>query len=141
MVKTLKETTEMMVSPDYNERFKAEYYQLMLRFRGLQSILFKWDNGSLSFEHAQEAFIIFRLMLWQIIQLFQKLGLLWKVLNYKGEGMNPVFVFLVLVGAVVLWFLLSALFYPFGRFLHRIWKDAVDEINREENKEKDKENE
>lgn len=22
----------------------------MLRFRGLQSILFKWDNGSLSFE-------------------------------------------------------------------------------------------
>ena len=50
MVKTLKETTEMMVSPDYNERFKAEYYQLMLRFRGLQSILFKWDNGNLSFE-------------------------------------------------------------------------------------------
>lgn len=45
--------------------------------------------------------------------------------------MNPVFVFLVLVGAVVLWFLLSALFYPFGRFLHRIWKDAADEINYE----------
>ena len=55
--------------------------------------------------------------------------------------MNPVFVFLVLVGAVILWFLLSALFYPFGRFLYRIWKDAADEINREENKEKDKENE
>ena len=52
--------------------------------------------------------------------------------------MNPVFIFLVLVGAVILWFLLSALFYPFGRFLHRIWKDAADEINREENKEKDK---
>ena len=46
-------------------------------------------------------------------------------------------IFLVLVGAVVLWFLLSALFYPFGRFLHRIWKDAADEINREDqNKEK-----
>lgn len=44
MVKTLKETTEMMVSPDYKERFKA------LRFRGLQSMLFKWDNGTLSFE-------------------------------------------------------------------------------------------
>jgi len=58
-------------------------------------------------------------------------------LNYKGESMNPVFVFLVLVGAVILWFLLSALFYPFGRFLHRIWKDAADEINREDqNKEK-----
>ena len=46
----------------------------------------------------------------------------------------------LVVGAVILWFLLSALFYPFGRFLHRIWKDAADEINREENKE-DKENE
>lgn len=50
MVKTLKETTEMMVNPDYKERFKAEYYQLMLRFRGLQSMFFKWDNGTLSFE-------------------------------------------------------------------------------------------
>ena len=51
--------------------------------------------------------------------------------------MNPVFIFLVLVGAVILWFLLSALFDPFGRFLHRIWKDAADEINREDqNKEK-----
>lgn len=56
--------------------------------------------------------------------------------------MNPVFIFLVLVGAVILWFLLSALFYPFGRFLHRIWKDAADEINREDqNKEKKKINE
>lgn len=54
--------------------------------------------------------------------------------------MNPVFIFLVLVGAVILWFLLSVLFYPFGRFLYRIWKDAVDEMNREENKE-NKENE
>ena len=67
-------------------------------------------------QHAQEVLIIF---------------------NYKGESMNPVFVFLVLVGAVILWFLLSALFYPFGRFLHRIWKDAADGINREDqNKEK-----
>lgn len=68
MVKTLKETTEMMVSPDYKERFKAEYYQLMLRFRGLQSMLFKWDNGTLVLsQHAQEVLIIFRLMLWQAI--------------------------------------------------------------------------
>lgn len=55
----------------------------------------------------------------------------------KENYMTPVFIFLVLVGAVVLWFLLSALFYPFGRFLHRIWKDTADEINREDqNKEK-----
>lgn len=68
MVKTLKETTEMMVSPDYKERFKAEYYQLMLRFRGLQSMLL---NGTMELlvlnQHAQEVLIIFRLMLWQAI--------------------------------------------------------------------------
>lgn len=68
MVKTLKETTEMMVNPDYKERFKAEYYQLMLRFRGLQSMLL---NGTMellvSNQHAQEVLIIFRLMLWQAI--------------------------------------------------------------------------
>lgn len=48
--------------------------------------------------------------------------------------MNSVFVFLILVGAVILWFFLSAIFYPLGRFLYRIWKDAVDEMNREDKK-------
>lgn len=46
--------------------------------------------------------------------------------------MNPVFVFLVILAAVAVWFLLSFVFYPLGRFVYRIWKDAVDEINREE---------
>ena len=46
--------------------------------------------------------------------------------------MNPAFVILVLLGTVVLWFLLSFVFYPFGRFLYRIWKDAIDEMNKEE---------
>lgn len=68
MVKTLKETTEMMVSPDYNERFKAEYYQLSLDSE-VCSLYFL--NGTMEVlvlsQHAQEAFIIFRLMLWQII--------------------------------------------------------------------------
>lgn len=54
--------------------------------------------------------------------------------------MNPVFIFLVLLGAVILWFFLSAIFYPLGRFLYRIWKDAVDEMNRD-NKKKDEEKE
>ena len=43
MVKTLKETAEMMISPDYKERFKAEYYQLVTRYKGLKSMLTKWD--------------------------------------------------------------------------------------------------
>lgn len=50
--------------------------------------------------------------------------------------MNPVFIFLVILGAVIIWFLLSFVFYPLGKFLYRIYKDAVDEINREENDEK-----
>lgn len=46
--------------------------------------------------------------------------------------MNPVFIFLVLIGAVIVWFLLSALFYPFGSFLYHIWSNAVDKINKED---------
>lgn len=52
--------------------------------------------------------------------------------------MNPVFVFLVFLGAILLWFLLSFVFYPLGKFLHCLWKDAVDEMNREEKNEKEK---
>ena len=48
--------------------------------------------------------------------------------------MNPVFIFLVILGAIVLWFLLSFVFYPLGKFIYRIGKDAMDEMNREEKK-------
>ncbi len=50
--------------------------------------------------------------------------------------MNPAFIILVLLGAVALWFLLSFVFYPLGRLIYRIWKDAVDEINKEESEDK-----
>lgn len=53
--------------------------------------------------------------------------------------MNPVFIFLVILGTVILWFLLSFVFFPFGKLLYRIGKDAIDEMNREENTE-EKEN-
>ena len=46
----LKDTVEMMNSNDYKERFKAEYYQLVTRYRGLKSMLTKWDEGTLNFE-------------------------------------------------------------------------------------------
>jgi len=41
---------------------------------------------------------------------------------------------------VALWFLLSFAFAPFGKFLYRIFKDAMDEINKKE-EEKEKQNE
>lgn len=45
----LKETVEMMNSADYKERFKAEYYQLVIRYQKLKAMLNKWDNGDLQF--------------------------------------------------------------------------------------------
>ena len=49
--------------------------------------------------------------------------------------MNPVLVFIILVASVVLWFLLSFVFFPVGRFIYRLVKDALDEMEREDKKE------
>ena len=46
----LKDTVEMMLSPDYKERFKAEYYQVAIRYNKLQSMLNKWKMGELGFQ-------------------------------------------------------------------------------------------
>ena len=45
----LKETVEMMNSADYKERFKAEYQQVVIRYRKLAAMLEKWGNGELNF--------------------------------------------------------------------------------------------
>ena len=45
----LKETVEMMNSADYKERFKAEYQQVVIRFRKLAAMLENWDKGELNF--------------------------------------------------------------------------------------------
>ena len=46
----LKETVPMMESADYKERFKAEFYQLLIRLDSLTSMLIKWENNTLDFE-------------------------------------------------------------------------------------------
>ena len=46
----LKDTVEMMNSKDYKERFKAEFYQLLIRLDNLTSMLIKWENNMLDFE-------------------------------------------------------------------------------------------
>lgn len=48
--KELKETIELMTSSDYKERFKAEYWQLVIRYRGLKAMLEMWDTGLLNFK-------------------------------------------------------------------------------------------
>lgn len=40
----LKETIELMTSSDYKERFKAEYYQLKIRYEKLLLMFNNWDN-------------------------------------------------------------------------------------------------
>ena len=46
----LKDTIEMMTSEDFKERFKAEFYQLLIRLDSLTSMLIKWENNMLDFE-------------------------------------------------------------------------------------------
>lgn len=48
----LKNTIEMMQSADYKERFKAEYYQNVIRYQKLKEMLRKWDKGDLNFTPA-----------------------------------------------------------------------------------------
>ena len=48
----------------------------------------------------------------------------------------PVFYILVFIGAYLLWLLLASVYKPLGKLGHRIWKDAVDAINEEENETK-----
>lgn len=45
----LSDTIEMMNSSDYKERFKAEYYQLKIRYNKLADMCIKWDAGKLDF--------------------------------------------------------------------------------------------
>lgn len=46
----LKDTIEMMTSSDYKERFKAEYYQLKVRYDKLALMITKWDEETFGFE-------------------------------------------------------------------------------------------
>lgn len=50
MVKTLEDTVELMNSPDYRERFVAEYMQLAIRYKALMALVDKWDRGELEFK-------------------------------------------------------------------------------------------
>lgn len=45
----LRDTVEMMLSDDYKERFKAEYYQTKIRYEKLHKMVVKYDAGKLDF--------------------------------------------------------------------------------------------
>lgn len=46
----LIDTVPLMNSEDYKDRFKAEYYQVYIRFVKLNSMIEKWDKEELDFE-------------------------------------------------------------------------------------------
>ena len=46
----LIDTVPLMNSEDYKDRFKAEYYQVFVRFVKLKAMLEKWDKDELDFE-------------------------------------------------------------------------------------------
>lgn len=45
----LKDTVDMMLSPDHRERFKAEYWQLKNRYDSLHHTCVKYEAGTLEF--------------------------------------------------------------------------------------------
>lgn len=49
-IKDLEDTVNLMKSDDYEDRFKAEYFQLKLRIEKLDRILIKDEAGTLGFQ-------------------------------------------------------------------------------------------
>ena len=47
---TLADTTALMTSDDYKERFKAEYLQTRIRHSKLHEIITEYENNTLGFE-------------------------------------------------------------------------------------------
>lgn len=48
---------------------------------------------------------------------------------------NPAFFIIIFMVCIAVWFLASALYKPIGKFMHRIGKDAVDELMDKEKEE------
>lgn len=46
----LKNTVNGMLSEDYKERFKAEYWQTKIRYEKLHKMIIRYEAGTLNFE-------------------------------------------------------------------------------------------
>ena len=65
------------------------------------------------------------------------MGLILNKIKERDDAMNPALILIVIILAIVLWFLLSFVFIPLGKFLYRIGKDTLDIMNKEFNDEKE----
>ena len=54
----LENTVKWMLSDDYKDRFKAEYWQLKIRWQKLDIMLLRYRNGELDFEPSCPIYIL-----------------------------------------------------------------------------------
>ena len=54
----LQDTVEMMLSDDYRERFKAEFYQLQIRVEKLQAMIDDWSHLTFKPKVSREFYLI-----------------------------------------------------------------------------------
>lgn len=54
--------------------------------------------------------------------------------------MNPIMYLIVIIAAIVVWFLLTIVFKPLGSFIFKIWDDTSKTLNEKEEKEEDNKN-
>ena len=80
MIKELSETVELMLSEDYKERLRAEYYQLRIRYQKLKNLLDKWNNDELDIEPSCPK----GLLMWQLHDMESYLYHLGERAKYEG---------------------------------------------------------
>lgn len=84
MTMELRDTIKMMDSPDYNDRFMAEYYQLQLRADKLANMLGKYKAGTLTFKPSCD----YELLYEQLIFMWQYMRILELRAKIEGVALN-----------------------------------------------------
>lgn len=89
-MKDLKETKDLMVSSNYQDRFIAEYWQLKIRYEKLKNMCDKWDSGKLDFTPTCQRFIYDAQLTYMesYMHILQKRAELEKIDLLKGEKEN-----------------------------------------------------
>ena len=54
----LIDTAKLMISKDYQDRFKAEYYQLKIRRDKLSRMILDYNSGKLEFEPISSIYLL-----------------------------------------------------------------------------------
>lgn len=54
----LIDTSKLMISKNYQDRFKAEYYQLKIRRDKLSKMIIYYDSGKLEFEPISSIYLL-----------------------------------------------------------------------------------